>query len=334
MGGPARPADVHTFLTGWQVGPFPLGVLAGVAILAYWYVNGTRQLAERGRRWPPARTAAFLLGLVAVDMALQSAVATLAGSVFTFHVLQHLLLMVVAPPLLAMGAPMTLALQTSSRPTKSRLLRAVNSGPFVALTHPLPVWFLFYGVMFVFFLSPLIGFAMEHMAVMDVINLVFLGGATLFWWPIVSPDPIPHWGQSHPIRFANLLLGIPFESFLGIAIMSDKAPIAPMYTVSGTHTGGAVLWVLSELSIAVAIIPLYRQWTRVEERRAVRLDRRLMAALMTGRPVPVEASGAGSYWESYWVARTGGTPTFSVEPGALAPERVLSPPPVRAELGS
>ena len=80
---------------------------------------------------------------------------------FQAHVVQHLLLMVIAPPLLAMGAPMTLALQTSSRSGKVRLLALLNSRPFKVLTHPLPVWFLYYFSMFAFFLTFALNFAME-----------------------------------------------------------------------------------------------------------------------------------------------------------------------------
>jgi cytochrome c oxidase assembly factor CtaG len=87
---------------------------------------------------------------------------------FQAHVIQHLLLMIIAPPLLAMGAPMTLALQTSSRSGKVRLLSLLNSRPFKIATHPLPVWVLYYFSMFAFFLTFAINYAMEHMWVMDL----------------------------------------------------------------------------------------------------------------------------------------------------------------------
>src|SRR5579871_3644510 len=142
-------------LTGWQHSAFPLFVLALCLACAYWYLRADWALARRGRRWRGSRTAAFLAGLAAVVLALQSPVATLTASYFEAHVAQHLLLMVVAPPLLALGAPMTLLLQTSSRRTKALAHRFLNSPPFVAVSHPVPVWFLYYGAMFVFFLTPL-----------------------------------------------------------------------------------------------------------------------------------------------------------------------------------
>jgi putative membrane protein len=103
----------------------------------------------------------------------------IAGSYFQAHVVQHLLLMVLGPVLLALGTPSTLLLQSSGRPSKIRWLRVLRSGPFAVLTHPILVWFLYFGLMLVFFLSSLINFSMEHMALMDVINLTFLLGGCL-----------------------------------------------------------------------------------------------------------------------------------------------------------
>ncbi len=203
--------------------------------------------------------------------------------------------MVVAPPLLAMGAPMTLILQTSSRRTKSFCLRVLNSKPFMAISHPVPVWFLYYGVMFVFFLTPLLGFAMEHMALMDVINVFFLAGATLFWWPIIGLDPIPHWSMGYGAKLANLAIGVPVEAFLGVALLNESRTVAPMYTLASTHAGGGLLWVFAELFAVAAMIPILAQWMRAEDRKAAREDARLdaeeaaRAAALAGASVETSA---------------------------------------------
>jgi putative copper resistance protein D len=241
-------------------------------------------------------------GLVSVELAFGSAVATFSMSNFSSHVLQHMLLMILAPPLLAMGAPSTLILQTSAPRVKTALLRSLRSPAFQVLSHPITVWFLYYGLMFGFFLSALLGYAMTHMALMDFLNVVFLGGATLFWWPMVSPDPIPNWRMGYAAKFVNLLVGVPFESFLGIALMSETSPAASMYSVSGTHAGGGVLWAVGELSIAAAMFPIFLQWMRSDERDARRADRRGQSQV-----------GADSGWAAEWEARTGRVPTFAQE---------------------
>lgn len=289
----------HTAVTGWQTGPFALVALVGLFGAGIWYLRAARALRERGRRWSGHRSAAFLSGLAALELAVGSAVATLSGSSFSAHIVQHLLLMVVAPPLLALGAPSTLLLQTSGRGVKSAWLRVLHSPPFAVLTHPVVVWFLYYGAMFVFFLSPALGYAMVHPAVMDLWNVGFFFGAACFWWPMVGLDPIPRWRMGYGLRFVNLLMGVPFESFLGIALLSVGTPIAPMYSVGGTHAGGGLLWALTELFTVAALVPIFIQWSRADQREGRRVDARLdaeaaatRAALDAGLPVPAVATGA------------------------------------------
>lgn len=264
--------DAHNAMTRWLFGPFALVVLVAVILAGVWYLRAAANLATRGRRWAPKRTVSFLCGLAAVDAALQSPVAAFTADYFQAHAIQHLLLMVVGPPLLAMGAPMTLALQTSSRAGKVRLLRLLNCRPFEVLTHPLPVWALYYFSMFAFFLTFALGFAMSHMWVMDLVNVGFLFASALFWWPLVGLDPIPHWQMGHGLRLANLLIGVPIESFLGLALVSSTHRAASMYTLSSTRAGGAVLWIGAELLTFLALIPVFVQWVRFEERKAVRED--------------------------------------------------------------
>jgi putative membrane protein len=340
MGGMKRvDFSLHSALTAWQNGPFALLVLAGVIMAAYWYLRADWMLSARGRRWPWTRTAPFLAGLVAVDLALQSPVATFTGTYFQAHVFQHLLLMVVAPPLLALGAPSTLLLQTARRRTKERWLRILRSPAFAVLTHPITVWCLYFGIMFAFFLSSLINVAMHHMALMDLLNLLFLFGGTLYWWPMVGLDPIVHWKMGHGARMVNILLGGPPEVILGLAILSLRVPIASMYSLSSTHAGGAILWISTEFVVIAAFMPIFWQWMRSDERAAARLDARatqpvpaenapspspsVQAGTPETDPTPasppaparaparVPAPNGLTLWEAAWLARTGRIPTAS-----------------------
>jgi putative membrane protein len=280
--------------TRWEFTPFAVLVLVAVITTAIWYVRAQWAVSLRGRPWSPKRTISFLAGLVAIDLALQSSVAAFTMDYFQAHVVQHLLLMVVGPPLLAMGAPMTLALQTSSRSTKVRLLKILNSPVFRVVTHPLPVWALYYFSMFAFFLTVALDVAMNHMWLMDLVNIAFLLSATLFWWPIIGVDPIPHWQMSHGLRLTSLLIGVPIESFLALALLSATRPAASMYSLSSTHSGAAILWVGAELFTFLALIPVFAQWVRFEERKAARDDARLDAELLAngtgGLTVPVTDS--------------------------------------------
>jgi putative copper resistance protein D len=266
--------SLHNALTQWQFSAFPVSVVIVLVAIAVWYLRADWRLAARGRRWSGTRTASFMCGLMAIDLALQSPVAAMTGTYFQAHVVQHLLLMVVGPPLLALGAPSTLLLQTSSRRTKQLWLRVLRSSPFAVVSHPVVVWCLYYGVMFAFFLTFLLNFAMLHMWVMDFINVGFLFGATLFWWPMVGIDPIIHWKMGYPARMLNILLGSGVEAFLGVAILNSDKPLASMYTLGSTKAGGGLLWAATEVVTLGAFVPIFVQWMRSEERVAVRADQR------------------------------------------------------------
>lgn len=272
--GPRPVANAHTLLTAWLATPFPFGVAAVSIALMAWYLVGVRSLARRGRHWPVDRTICFGLGLLSVELALGSSVATLAQFTFTAHITQHLFLMVLGPPLLALGAPMTLLLQCSSRRVKTRLLKGLHSRSFGAISHPITVFFLYYLSMYAFFLSPALQYAMNHMWLMDLINLGFLAGATLFWWPMVGRDPIVQHALSPSLKLMNLLIGVPVESFLGIALLLAARPAASMYSLATTHAGGGLLWAATELSGVVALIPVLLEWSKADERAGRRLDAR------------------------------------------------------------
>ncbi|HWD25257.1 MAG TPA: cytochrome c oxidase assembly protein [Acidimicrobiales bacterium] len=307
--------DLHNALTQWTFSAFPMSVLAVLVALAVWYLRADWRLALRGRRWSGYRTGAFFSGLVAVDLAFQSPVATLANSYFQAHVFQHLLLMVVAPPLLALGAPSTLLLQTSSRTTKERWLRVLRSAPFAILSYPLVVAILYYGVMFLFFLTPLVNVAMWHMDLMDGMNVLFLLGGALFWWPMVGLDPIIHWKMDYPARMANILIGGGLEAFLGVAILADAHPLASMYSLASTHDGGALLWTSTEAVTVGAFLPIFLAWSHSEERIARRADAasdaRVDAIVNTSSPTEDGPLRPLTPWEAEWFARTGSVPRNS-----------------------
>lgn len=295
--GARPPIDAHTILTRWQDSPFPIAVAVALVAILAWYLQRVRRVEGRGRHWPVSRTICFAAGLLMVELALGSSVAVLAGSTFTAHIIQHLLLMIIAPPLLAFGAPMTLLLQTCSRPFKTRVLRQLHSRWFGILSHPLTVFFLYYLSMYAFFLTPAIGYSMNHMWLMDLINLGFLAGATLFWWPMVGLDPILQWKMSPGFKLLNLLIGIPVESFLGVALLMQSRSVASMYTLASTHAGGGVLWAASEVATLAALAPVFAQWAAADQREGRRTDARLDAGETIQAPA-MEGHGLAASFRS------------------------------------
>jgi cytochrome c oxidase assembly factor CtaG len=325
MGSMPRVAfSFHTLLTRWQMSAFPLLVIVLLVTAGVWYLRADWALAARGRRWKTKRTLSFFAGLIVVDLALQSPIATMTGTYFQAHIVQHLLLMAIAPPLLAMGAPSTLYLQTTSRRHKARWLAILRSRPFAVLTHPVLVSFLYFGVMFIFFLSSLINVAMTHMWLMDIINLVFLFGGMLAWWPMVGIDPIIHWKLGFGARMSFVLIGSAIDAFLGVAILNLSYPVASMYSLSSTHAGGGLLWAGTDLLAIVAFAPIYIQWMRSEERAGKRSDmhlakQQISSLEMNGhRPPEVAGEVASnpklSAWEAAWRQRAGSSPVLQENP--------------------
>jgi putative membrane protein len=266
--------QIHTLLTGWQTDPLSLVTLAIEVALAAWYVVSVRRLAARGRAWPRARTVSFLVGTVLIILAVQSGLAAYDDQVFWVHVIQHLLLMNFAPILLALSAPVTLALQASNRPTQ-RVLLAILHHPVVEfITHPLVVVLTAYGTMLVYFLSLFYNFSLEHPLIHDATHLHFLVSGCLFWWLVVGRDP-SRWRLSFPAKLGFLAVGIPVNAVLGVSLTGATASIAPhFHTLGDTHVGGSVLWVVGELTSLIAMGIVLYQWMQYEEREAVRADRR------------------------------------------------------------
>lgn len=272
------PVQIHNLFTAWQTDWISLTALGVELAIAAWYVASVVRLARRGRHWSPWRTASFLLGTLAVVVATQSGLASYDDSVFQLHVVQHLLLMNVAPIFYALAAPITLALQASGRDTQRRLLSVLHNRAIEFVTHPVLVVLNFAGTMLIFFLTPFYQFSLEHPLLHEFTHLHFLVSGILYWWLIVGVDP-SRWRLSFPAKLGYLAVGIPTTAVLGLALTQSRTSIAPLFhTTADTHAGGAILWIVGELFTLGAMGIMVVQWMRVDDREAIRADRRADAA--------------------------------------------------------
>jgi putative copper resistance protein D len=151
------------------------------------------------------------------------------------------------------------------------------------------------GTMYVFFLTPLYGYSEQHPVLQAYVQLHFLLAGCLFWWPMVGKDQLPR-RFGFGTRFVLVFVSVPFNAALGLAIANDGRPLYPAgNTLADTQSGGNVLWGLLEVFTVAALALLFVQWAREEERRAVRADRQLDAALAAARASvapPPPANGA------------------------------------------
>ncbi len=153
--------------------------------------------------------------------------------------LQHVLLTLVASPLLALGAPITLLLRVARPDFRRRfILPVLHSRVLRVLAFPVVSWMLFAAVMWGTHFSPLFERSLEEPFIHDLEHLLYLGAGLLFWWPAVALDPAP-WRMPHPVRAMYLFLQMPQNTFLALAIYSASAPLYARYANLGLELGSA-----------------------------------------------------------------------------------------------
>ncbi len=251
--------------------------LAAEILAIIWYLKAVHTLGQtKSRHWPLYRTLCFIGGIFSVALAWQSSIAPYAGKTFIDHVMQHVLLMLIAPILLALSSPVTLMMQTSKRGTKIKTLKFFSNKAWQAIAHPFPANLGNYGIMYWFFLAGGIIPAMSHPAFMDFVNILFLFFGCLVWWPLLSIDWIGRKRFSYPARLVLSALGMPFDSFLSIALLGGAAhnSVDPqLYSLANTHAGASVFWILTGLITSIMMIGIAIQWSTREKSVNTRVDR-------------------------------------------------------------
>ncbi len=279
---------IGTFVTGSHIDLLPA---IGIATMATLYVIGVRRLARRGRHWSAARSTSFAFGVVALVIATQSGLAAFDTTLFSAHVGQHVLIGVVAPFFMALGAPITLALQATHRSAQVRLLGLLHSQPVRALTHPIVAWALFGLTLFVLYFSPLYELSLRNDLVHELVHLHFLVVGSVFFWAVIGLDPVA-WRIPYGFRLLLVLLTVPFHAFLGLALYSSDQPIAADYyaetarppgssVLADQQTGAGVMWIVGDAIGLIAGTVVLAQWMAHEDRanrRAEDAEDRLAAA--------------------------------------------------------
>ncbi len=285
-------------VTQWQFAPIVTGFVVVLAALYGW---GVVRVARRhpARPWPVWRTALFGAGLAVIVIATQSGIGAYDDLLFYDHMIQHLMLLMVAPPLLIAGQPLTLLLHASRNPLHTWAKRALRSRVASFLTWPVFGAALYALAVTAAHLTGLANLVERNQAVHNTEHALFLIIGYLFFLPILGNEPI-RWRLSYPIRFVLLVLLMPIDTFTGVALgygsaSSPGVPVGPRPAwapspVSDLHTGGAVMWVAGDAIMFGLMMVVFLMWAR-DERASVngrsffeRARRENLATLVASNP--------------------------------------------------
>lgn len=280
------PFDLGTLFSQWAFEPMSIIVTAwGIGL----YALGVVKLRRRGDRWPIGRSIAWGIGMASFYFATSSGLGAYDTVLLSVHMVQHMVLSMVVPLSLALGAPVTLALRTlPGMPRKwllallhSRLAKVLGFPPLTFALYVLSPWALYFTGWYDASLNSTYVHEMMH------VHLVTVGA--LFFWPIVGVDPLP--GRvAHPFRVLLTVMTLPFHAFLGVTIMGQSTLLGGDHYPS-LHDGpmgswlpdpfddqnlaGGILWGAGDLVGVGFFIVLFVQWVQSSMKEAEREDRRL-----------------------------------------------------------
>jgi len=270
-----------SLFTAWEFEPF---VMAAALIAAWAYFAAVRSVnrAHPKAPFPEKRSVFFFSGLAVLLLATLSPIAAYDGDLLSVHMWQHMLITLVAAPLMLLGTPVTLALRVASPQARKRwLLPILHSRVIKAVTFPVVAWVFLAGTMWISHFSPLYNAALENSWLHRFEHAWYLLAALLFWWQVIGADPTP-WRMNHPVRMLYVFLQMPQNSFLGLAFYSSGNVLYDHYAnlertwgpspLTDQQFAGGSMWVFGDLFFFVALVCLALGWIRHEERRTKVLD--------------------------------------------------------------
>jgi putative membrane protein len=262
-----QPLAPHELWTSWSPDPV---VVTGLLLLTALHVRG-RTRAPGAPRW---RERCFSAGLLAVAVALLSPLEPLSGVLASAHMVQHLLLTLVAAPLLALGAPAGALLRGLPGPVRRTVTGSRRRiRPAVAAAHllrnPALVWLLHVAALWLWHAAVLYDAAVQHAAVHAVEHLTFLLTGVLFWRVVIGARAL----RVGPGLAVLLVFGMTLQSaLLALLLTFASSPWYPSYAESTQPWGldqladqqlaGAIMWVPAGLVYLGTALVLLVGWVR------------------------------------------------------------------------
>jgi putative membrane protein len=268
----------------WHWRPDVPIVLLALAVV---YARGWWRLRHHDRGLAPVwRHVAYQAGLVTVGLALLSPVAALAHRLFAAHMIQHQLLLMVAPVGLLLGNPLPYVAWGLPRRLRPAVQGALRRGSPVRRALGFLTWLPVAGVLYtldlwLWHVPAAYEAALRHPAVHDAEHVLFFAGAVLFWWPLVNPAPRAYWprgGLYYGARIAYLVVATAQNTLLGAVLALTERILYPSYApgsglfglsaLDDQALGGGIMWSGGHMYLIGILVLLWQAVDR-EDRQPV-----------------------------------------------------------------
>jgi putative membrane protein len=245
---------------------------AGLALVALLYLQAAWRVGES---WPWRRTASFLAGVLTVLVALQSGLDTYDDRLLSVHMVQHLLLLELAPLLLLGGRPGILLLRGTSRPRRPALARRLRR--LRPLSSPVVCLAVFFAAVAGTHVSAFYDATLSHPALHDLEHVLYLIAGTFMWWPVLDGDPLPRRRLDGFGRLAYVIAAMLPMTVLGSYLSRYTGLLYAPYA-AGAHSlgvsalqdqqrAGTIMWVIGSTLLVAAGLWQAMAAMRAEERR-------------------------------------------------------------------
>lgn len=283
----AGPPTVARVLFDWR---FDLLFGTAAIVAAVVYLAAVYRLRRRGDAWPVGRTFAWLLGCAALLFTTSSGLGRYMPAMFSMHMIAHMMLSMLVPVLLVLGAPVTVALRAlpavgrgSPPGPREWLLAALHSRVSQFLTQPIIATVLFVAGFYGLYFGGIFDAAVSNHAAHILMNVHFLLSGYLFYWVVIGVDPTPR-PVPHLVKIGMVFASLPLHAFFGVVLMGMDTVLGesfyrslqlPWHTdlLGDQHLGGGIAWAAGEVPLVIVMLALLIQWRRSDQRTAKRLDR-------------------------------------------------------------
>jgi putative membrane protein len=257
---------------GWSI-QAPLAYVA-VAGLLYWLGGRRRQSHTE-----PLRVASFVAGLVTIVLALDSPIDDAADNLFWVHMVQHVLILTVAPPLILLGSPWprmwrAFPLRFRTRVGKA-MVQSPATAPLRALARPLPAFVLFNAAIIVWHIPSLYNATLNSEAIHQLEHAMFFFTGLLFWARVVDPGPLRPRLQ-WPMRIAYVTGAMTVGTVIGLWLVMEPHALIAHYAnlthrpgglsaLDDQQMAGGIMWIPGSISYSVAALIGFYRWLEPEK---------------------------------------------------------------------